>query len=1002
MLTKMFYSANEECIREWEYLPAVGPRPPKGFVGLKNAGATCYMNSVLQQLYMIRQVREGVLGVEGAATDPEEDFSGEERAEAESANDGNEEEFSGEGSGSEQSRKEYNISILKQVQAIFAHLACSKLQYYVPRGLWKDFKLQGERVNLREQHDACEFYNMVVESINEALKALGYPQLLNTYLGGSFSDQKICKSCPHRYSREEAFTVISIDIRNYSNLPDSLEQYVKGDLLEGDNAYLCEKCDKKVDTVKRICLKKLPPILAIQLKRFDYDWERETSIKFNDYFEFPRELDMDPYTVRGLARNGELIAFDESDLEGGSEWCSRYRLTGIVVHSGQASGGHYYSYICHRSGHESKWYKFDDGEVTECRMEDDEEMKNQCFGGDYMSEQVFDNMMKRVSYRRQKRWWNAYLLFYTREDVDKEQMISSLSEMSIADRPSLLKMPVAMERSVVRQNVRFMHSRSQFSVDYFHFLKKLLMANHSFVQRAPADKVREVEQIGLVSTQLGSKFLFMVGLHTKKTLRGPAQEWYDALHVHLRSSSRSRVWFVKHLLFGSGLPLSEYLLECPTAEVRLVFSKLLVTVAHSTRSDPPLTGVALSAAAAAHASCAFYTLELVWSSLSDQVLSAVLMLVHRELAEHCRHLPQYFHFFNMYAALGLPEKRQLLKLNVAETLMSLAVDEVAGPGLKSSCADLTKLYQVVAQLIRCCDLSSKCHSSVPNTTPLPNPHRDHTCQQLLMIIQPRVAELLFGKPIYIKKVIEEAHSSEETVKLLKYCCWENPNFSSVVLAELLAQVAYAYTYEMRPFIDLLLHMLTLEDSWQEHRLHNALKGIPDEREGLLEIVQRTKSHYQKRAYQCVKCLVTLFSSCPAAALMLAGTPEIKRRYTECVEWLNEELNRRNFSVASQQYYNSWSPPAPSNETSNGYYLERSASAKITLEKAKRLSNKDYSLVPENQNERIDSLELGFVFTFLMFHVLFLFCSQCEQEADDEAGDEGSSNNSQASAAPAAG
>ena len=36
--------------------------------------------------------------------------------------------------------------------------------------------------------------------------------------------------------------------------------------------------------------------MAIQLKRFDYDWERECSIKFNDYFEFPRELDMDPYT----------------------------------------------------------------------------------------------------------------------------------------------------------------------------------------------------------------------------------------------------------------------------------------------------------------------------------------------------------------------------------------------------------------------------------------------------------------------------------------------------------------------------------------------------------------------------------------------------------------------------------------------------------------------------------------------------------------------------------
>lgn len=54
-------------------------------------------------------------------------------------------------------------------------------------------------------------------------------------------------------------------------------QYVKGDLLEGANAYHCDKCNRKVDTVKRLCIKKLPPVLAIQLKRFDYDWEREVN-----------------------------------------------------------------------------------------------------------------------------------------------------------------------------------------------------------------------------------------------------------------------------------------------------------------------------------------------------------------------------------------------------------------------------------------------------------------------------------------------------------------------------------------------------------------------------------------------------------------------------------------------------------------------------------------------------------------------------------------------------
>lgn len=68
-----------EALTEWEYLPPVGPRPPKGFVGLKNAGATCYMNSVIQQLYMIPSIRNGILAIEGTGSDVDDDMSGDEK-----------------------------------------------------------------------------------------------------------------------------------------------------------------------------------------------------------------------------------------------------------------------------------------------------------------------------------------------------------------------------------------------------------------------------------------------------------------------------------------------------------------------------------------------------------------------------------------------------------------------------------------------------------------------------------------------------------------------------------------------------------------------------------------------------------------------------------------------------------------------------------------------------------------------------------------------------------
>lgn len=77
---------------------------------------------------------------------------------------------------------------------------------------------------------------------------------------------------------------------------------------------------------------------------------------------------------------------------------------------------------------------------------------------------------------------------------------------------------------------------------------------------------------------------------------------------------------------------------------------------------------------------------------------------------------------------------------------------------------------------------------------------------------------------YVKKVIEEAQLTEDTLKLLQFICWENPHMSKIVLAEVLWQVAFAYCNELKHHIELLLALLRMEDSWQTHRLSNALRG----------------------------------------------------------------------------------------------------------------------------------------------------------------------------------
>ena len=54
------------------------------------------------------------------------------------------------------------------------------------------------------------------------------------------------------------------------------------------------------------------------------------------------------FPVGGLARTEGDVKWITEDGEGDmvtAPSCTLYHLTGIVVHSGQASGGHYYSYI---------------------------------------------------------------------------------------------------------------------------------------------------------------------------------------------------------------------------------------------------------------------------------------------------------------------------------------------------------------------------------------------------------------------------------------------------------------------------------------------------------------------------------------------------------------------------------------------------------------------------------------------------------------------------------
>lgn len=49
-----------------------------------------------------------------------------------------------------------------------------------------------------------------------------------------------------RYEREEAFMALNLGVTSCQSLEISLDQFVRGEVLEGSNAYYCEKCKEKV------------------------------------------------------------------------------------------------------------------------------------------------------------------------------------------------------------------------------------------------------------------------------------------------------------------------------------------------------------------------------------------------------------------------------------------------------------------------------------------------------------------------------------------------------------------------------------------------------------------------------------------------------------------------------------------------------------------------------------------------------------------------------------
>lgn len=115
----------------------------------------------------------------------------------------------------------------------------------------------------------------------------------------------------------------------------------------GDATYRCSECQNSARAVKQLALLTLPPVLCIQLKRYEHS---AAATKVDSRVQFPLAID-----VRDCC-----VEEDEEREPVRDPTAYVYDLFTVVVHEGSLTSGHYTNY----SRWKQQWYRFDDDKVT--------------------------------------------------------------------------------------------------------------------------------------------------------------------------------------------------------------------------------------------------------------------------------------------------------------------------------------------------------------------------------------------------------------------------------------------------------------------------------------------------------------------------------------------------------------------------------------------------------------------------------------------------------------
>ncbi|XP_026317622.1 ubiquitin carboxyl-terminal hydrolase 7-like isoform X2 [Hyposmocoma kahamanoa] len=280
-----------------------------GYVGLKNQGATCYMNSLLQTLFFTNVLRKAVYKIPTVGDDS-------------------------------------SRSVAFALQRVFYDLQFSD-KPVATKKLTKSFGW--ETMDSFMQHDVQEFLRVLLDKLENKMKGTVVEGTVPKLFEGKMTSFIKCKNVNCTSTRAETYYDIQLSVKGKNNIYESFKDYISLELLDGDNKYDAGEHGLQ-EAEKGVRFDMFPPVLHLHLMRFQYDPQSDASVKFNDRFEFYEEINLDPY------------------LQEIPQVPAHYTLHAVLVHSGDNHGGHYVVFINPKG--DGKWCKFDDDVVSRCSKQE--------------------------------------------------------------------------------------------------------------------------------------------------------------------------------------------------------------------------------------------------------------------------------------------------------------------------------------------------------------------------------------------------------------------------------------------------------------------------------------------------------------------------------------------------------------------------------------------------------------------------------------------------------